>query len=107
MDEISRDSFIFYRSFFEAISRIENTEDRANAYDAICELALNGNEIELTSMSSIIFPLIKPQIEANNQRYLNGIKKSKTQAKRKQNSSKQKAKVKKIKNKMKAKLKLM
>ena len=33
---IERDSFIFYRSFFEAIKKIENAEDKAMIYDAIC-----------------------------------------------------------------------
>lgn len=91
-NEIERDSFIFYRSFFEAIKKIENAKDKANAYDAICELALNGNEIELSGIADIIFPLIKPQIVANNKRYLNGCKeKQHGKAKRKQNVSKHKA----------------
>ena len=91
-NEIERDSFIFYRSFFEAIKKIENAKDKANAYDAICELALNGNEIKLSGIADIIFPLIKPQIVANNKRYLNGCKEKQTgKAKPKQNASKHKA----------------
>lgn len=41
-----RDSFIFYRSFFEA-SQPLSTEDKAMLLDAICDYALNQNEIEL------------------------------------------------------------
>lgn len=98
-NELERDSFIFYRSFFESIRKIENKEDRASVYDAICELALNGKEIELTGIADIVFPLIKPQIQANNKRYLNGCKPkdkqntSKTQAKPKQATSKTQANV--------------
>lgn len=94
-DNIERDSFIFYRSFFEAIKKIENATDKANAYDAICELALNGNEIELMGIADIIFPLIKPQIVANNKRYRNGCKektnKNNAKAKDKQSESKTQA----------------
>ena len=41
---------------------------------ALCELALNGHEIELTGINKTIFTLIKPIIEANSERYKNGKK---------------------------------
>ena len=95
---IERDSFIFYRSFFEAIKKIENPNDKAMIYDAICELALNNEEIELDGIASIIFPLIKPQIEANYRKFLNGcIKKTK------QDTNKDKTKSNQYKSKSKAK----
>ena len=68
-----RDSFLFYRSFYEAISDLE-AEDRIKVYDAICEYALNGNEPELRGAASAIFKMAKPQINANNKRYENGKK---------------------------------
>ena len=53
-----KESFVFYKSF----------------YDAICDLALNGNETKLTGVAKTIFILIKPQILANTKRYENGKK---------------------------------
>lgn len=80
---MERDSFIFYRSFYEAIKEIPD-EEQLNIYKAITEYALNQNEIQITGVSKAIFTLVKPQLDANFQKYLNGKK-----AKRKQNRSKQ------------------
>lgn len=68
-----KDSFIFYRSFYEAIKSLKE-KDRVKLYDAICEKSLNDKEITLTGISNSMFTLIKPQIEANNQKYENGKK---------------------------------
>ena len=73
-----RNSFIFYRSFYESIRELPK-ESRADVYDAICALALDGEEIGLEGIAKAIFILIKPQIEANNKRYMSG----KAQKKRK------------------------
>ena len=80
--DVERDSFIFYRSFYEAIKEISEQE-QLNVYRAITEYALNQKEIEIAGVSKAIFTLIKPQLDANFQKYLNGKK-----AKRKQNRSK-------------------
>lgn len=37
-----RDQFTFYRSFFTALTHIRKKSARADAYDAICNYALNG-----------------------------------------------------------------
>ena len=68
-----RESFLFYRSFYEAISDLE-PEDRMKVYDAICEYALNGTEPEISGVASAMFKMAKPQIDANNKRYENGKK---------------------------------
>lgn len=68
-----RDSFIFYRSFYEAINDLPE-KNQLQVYKAICELSLNFNEIELKGLSQTIFKLIKPQLEANNKRFINGQK---------------------------------
>lgn len=73
MDDLERESFVFYRSFFEAIKDLP-PKDQATLFCAVCELALNGKEVELSGINKTIFTLIKPQIEANTRRYLNGIK---------------------------------
>ena len=85
---MARDSFIFYRSFYEAISELPK-ENQADTYDAIMQYALNQKEIELTGISKAIFSLVKPQLDANYKKYENGKqKKSKKEAKVKQNESK-------------------
>ena len=87
---MERDSFIFYRSFFEAI-RVLKDADRLKVYDAIVEKALNDKEIELTGLSNSMFILIKPQLEANNRKYVNGKKGGRPKNK-KQDESETKAK---------------
>lgn len=91
-----RDSAIIYRSFYEAIKTLPK-ESQADIWGAICEFALNENEVELTGISSAIFTLIKPQLEANLKRFKNGKQPknkqtvSKTEAKPKQEESKTEA----------------
>lgn len=68
-----RKSFIFYNSFYEAIKDLDK-KDRAELFEAICELGLNNNEIKLTGMNAILFKLIKPQLLANTKRYEDGKK---------------------------------
>ena len=69
----TKDSFIFYRSFFEAASALPDTE-RLHLMDAICEFGLNHKQLELDSLSKAMFCLIKPQLEANHKKWLNGKK---------------------------------
>lgn len=91
-----RDSFIFYRSFFEATKTL-TTEQAADLYYAICSYALDRKELELDDVQKALFSLIKPQLDANHKRWENGCKKkqnvSKPQAKRKQKLSKPEANV--------------
>lgn len=64
-ENIKADSFVFYRSFYEALKDFED-EDFKDVVCAICNYALNG--IEKTFNSPIrqsLFTLIKPQIDAN------------------------------------------
>jgi|DEB0MinimDraft_6_1074348.scaffolds.fasta_scaffold63744_2 hypothetical protein len=70
----TRDSFIFYRSFYEAIKSLPEKE-QLEIYNAIAEYSLNFNEMQLEkSLSKTIFILIKPQLDANNKRYIAGQK---------------------------------
>lgn len=66
-----RDSFIFYRSFYEAMKELEPTL-KAQLLDVIMEYALNGNEIECEGTVKGMYVLIKPQIDANNRKRENG-----------------------------------
>ena len=91
-----RDSFIFYRSFFEAINDL-NDMQQLEIYKAVADYSLNFVEPDLKGVSATIFKLIKPQLEANNKRFLNGTQpkskhyESKTEAKEKQVESKTEA----------------
>lgn len=66
-----RDSFIFYRSFYESIKELP-LEDQGAIYSAICEYSLNKKEPDFSGIKQAIFTLIKPQIDANHIRYENG-----------------------------------
>lgn len=87
-----RDSFIIYRSFYEAIVDLP-TDAQAQVWNAICEYSLNFNEPHLTGIAKTVFTLIRPQLEANIKRYTNGKKQdgSKLKASEKQNRSKTEA----------------
>lgn len=88
-----RDSCIFYRSFYESINELPDT-NKLEIYNAIFSYSLNFIELELTGLSKSIFTLIKPQLDANIKRFNNGNipkdkqTKSKTEAKQKQKESK-------------------
>jgi len=81
-----RDSMIIYRSFFEAIKSLP-LEEQAITWNALFEYGLNFNESNLQGISSTIFSLIRPQLDANLRRYENG-RKPKIKAKQKQKRSK-------------------
>ena len=67
------DSMIFYRSFYEAIKELKNS-DRVKLYDAVFAYALDGVEPKLNGAAKSLFTLIKPQIDANAKRKANGMK---------------------------------
>lgn len=70
---MSRDSFIFYRSFFEASLPLE-AADKLALFEAITHYALNQEITELTPIAKAMFTLIRPQLDANHRRYENGKK---------------------------------
>lgn len=71
---MNRDSFIFYKSFYEAIKGL-GRDIQLEVYTAIIEYALYGNEPQnLKPIASSIFTLIKPNIDVNTTRYENGKK---------------------------------
>ena len=70
---MKKDSFVYYRSFWDAIqARPEN--ERLALYDAILLYAFEGKQSELQGVESAIFTLIKPQIDANHRKWENGFK---------------------------------
>jgi len=70
---LEKESFVFYRSFFEALQDLKDKE-RLKLYDAICDLALNEKETKLIGISKTIFTLIRPQIISNTKKYKDGQK---------------------------------
>lgn len=69
-----RESFIFYRSFYDAIKDLPR-DIQSEIYTAIMEYSLYGNETDnLKPVARSIFTLIKPQIDVNNKRFQNGRK---------------------------------
>lgn len=68
-----RKGFVFYASFYESAKTLENTE-KMKLYDAIIEYGLNQKEPALDGYLKAMFELIRPQMDANFKRYLNGKK---------------------------------
>lgn len=107
---MKRDSFVTYRSFYEAVKSLDY-ETIGKVYVAINEYALDHNEVECEGIVKTVFTLIKPQLEASFQKAISGSKGGKVsksqsseeledkeernistlEAKRKQNGSKTKA----------------
>ena len=67
------DSFIFYRSFFDAVLELSDAK-RLQTYDAICKFALDNEEVLLKSGAKVAMILIKPQLVANKKRRIDGAK---------------------------------
>lgn len=68
-----RESFIFYRSFWDALQTL-GTRDRLKLFENICSFALDGDEKPLTGATGGMWQLLKPQLEANIRKYENGTK---------------------------------
>ena len=85
-----RDSFIFYRSFYEAIKDLPR-DIQGEIYTAIMEYSLYGKETDnLKPVARSIFTLIKPQIDVNNKRFENGSKGGRPPKNENQDETKQK-----------------
>ena len=69
-----RDSFVFYRSFYESI-RLLPKKYQLQCFDALCNYALNDVPLEgVPGTVEAILKSFKPQVDANNRRYENGCK---------------------------------
>lgn len=68
-----RDSFVFYRSFAEAIKFLPDDE-RLRLFDGLIAYALDDTEPGFDGVALGMFTLIKPQVDANNRKYENGKK---------------------------------
>ena len=96
---MERESFVFYRSFYEGIKELPR-DIQGEVLTAIMEYGLNGVTTEnQKQITKAMFALIKPQLDANNQRFDNGKKggrpkancnQTETETKPKQNQNKTK-----------------
>lgn len=68
-----RDSFVFYRSFYEALKGMDKNV-QADCLMALAQYALDGDMPALTPEVRMFMTLAKPQIDANNQKFVNGSK---------------------------------
>ena len=64
-----KESFVFFRSFFEAIEEIDEKK-QLKLYKSIANFALNNEKpTDLKGIEKAIFSLIEPQITASSKRY--------------------------------------
>ena len=77
--KMERDSMVFYRSFFESVEDLE-PEEFKECVCTILKYGLDGVESEVSGIAKTVFKLAKPQIDKNNQRYMNGLKGGKPKA---------------------------
>ena len=69
-----RDSVVFYRSFYEAVKNLP-PEEFKESMQAILDYSFDGKPPGTQgSIAHTVFTLVKPQIDANIQRYENGKK---------------------------------
>lgn len=102
-----RDSFVFYRSFYDAIKDLPR-DVQGEIYTAIMEYSLYGKETEnLKPIARSVFILMKPQIDVNNKRFENGKKGVDLKAKNNLITTKKKPKKNQVITKMKPKANLM
>lgn len=67
------ESFVFYRSFYEATKRIPKRH-RSALYDAIFDYIFEQKEPQLEGTSDALWCSFKPQLDANLKRYANAKK---------------------------------
>jgi len=62
------DSFVFYRSFFEALRNVPK-KHRTEIYDAVFMYVFEAHEPSFSGVPRALWELIKPQLDASQRRY--------------------------------------
>lgn len=70
---LAKDSFVFYRSFYEALQNVPK-KNRAEVYEAVFEYAFEAREPSLKGVTRALWELIRPQLDASQKRYENSMK---------------------------------
>lgn len=83
---MERASYIIYRSFVEVMDELSD-EDAGRLFKAVSAYALDGVEPELSGFLQGYFRLMKPQLDANRQKYENGCKGGRPETKPKPNNN--------------------
>lgn len=66
-----RKQFTFYRSFWETIENLPTNKEKLQAYQILCDYALNQNEPRLSAVkpcAATVFQIAKPILERAHQR---------------------------------------
>lgn len=72
--DMQREAFIFYASFFNATKNLSD-KDFGKVFKVVIDYALNGTiPTGLDGVTLMCYELMKPQIDANNMKYLRGKK---------------------------------
>lgn len=83
---MGKDSFVFYRSFYESIKKLDK-EVQLEIYNAICNYSLNDEVIDLSPVADAIFTLIKPNIDNATKRYNASVENGKKGGRPKKNEN--------------------
>ena len=74
---MERDSMVFYRSFMDSILKLELQFDADTAmqlFKAIAHYGIDGVQCDMIPIVDLMFTTIKPQIDANTKRFIDGKK---------------------------------
>ena len=71
---MERESFVFYRSFYEAAERLSDPTKRLDLYEAVIRYALDGEAGTADETILMALELCKNTIDKNNRRYENAKK---------------------------------
>ena len=73
MENSGKDSFVFYRSFYEALQQVPK-KYRTAIYEACFTYVFESREVSLSGVPGALWTLIKPQLDASQRRYENSKK---------------------------------
>lgn len=74
VDTVQKKSFVFYKSFFEALKEVPPDEFK-NDITNICNYVFDNKEPDIKNPNeNMFFTLVKPQLDSNLKKYLDGCK---------------------------------
>lgn len=71
---VSRESYVFYKSFYESIDSLPTKEMQADAYKALMEYGFFGNEPSPDNIGYTMWLAFRKQMDVNQKRYENSKK---------------------------------
>ena len=64
-----KESFVFYKSYEDAIACITDDAERLKAYEVLIKYALHGEKEDVDGFAGVVLNMAIPTIDANNRRY--------------------------------------